>query len=61
MTKIEGSWSNEFVSVKEALAKNLDDGEDSGASAAVFIDREPALDRTSLTKPGTSSPVFAIG
>lgn len=44
MTKIEGSWSNEFVGVKEALAKNLYSGEDIGASAAVFINGEPVVD-----------------
>ena len=44
MTKIEGSCSNEFVGVKEALAKNLDSGEDIGASAAVFINGDPAVD-----------------
>jgi hypothetical protein len=45
MTKIEGSWSNEFVGVKEALAKNLDSGEDIGASAGHIGPRRMDGDR----------------
>jgi len=44
MADIKGSWNNEFERVVEALAKNLDAGEDIGASAAVFIDGDPVVD-----------------
>src|SRR5262245_56603169 len=44
MTKIQGSWSNVFSGVQEAFRKNLESGEDIGASAAVFIDGEPVVD-----------------
>jgi len=44
MSRIEGKCSNEFAGVKEAFAKNLNSGEDIGASAAVFIDGEPVVD-----------------
>ena len=44
MANIQGTWNNEFAGVQEALAKNLDSGEDIGASAAVFIDGEPVVD-----------------
>jgi CubicO group peptidase (beta-lactamase class C family) len=44
MSKIQGTWTDEFSEVKDAFAKNLDSGEDIGASAAVFIDGEPVVD-----------------
>jgi len=44
MARIEGTWTDEFSGVKEALATNLDNGEDIGSSAAVFIDGEPVVD-----------------
>jgi CubicO group peptidase (beta-lactamase class C family) len=44
MAEIQGTFSEEFVGVRDALARNLDSGADVGASAAVFIDGEPAVD-----------------
>ena len=44
MARIEGTWTDEFSGVKEAMATNLDNGEDIGSSAAVFIDGEPVVD-----------------
>lgn len=44
MADIHGTWSDEFSTVRDALAKNLDDGEDIGASAAVFVEGEPVVD-----------------
>jgi CubicO group peptidase (beta-lactamase class C family) len=44
MSKIQGTWRDEFSEVKDALAKNLDTGEDVGASAAVFMDGKPVVD-----------------
>jgi hypothetical protein len=38
MVDIHGNCSEEFIGVREVLAKNLDSGADVGASAAVFID-----------------------
>jgi hypothetical protein len=38
MAEIHGTFSEEFVGVREALAKNLDSGADIGSSAAVLID-----------------------
>src|SRR5262245_22484757 len=44
MANIQGTCREEFIGVREALAKNLDTGEDIGASAAVFIDGKPVVD-----------------
>src|SRR5262245_53874474 len=44
MPNINGTWNSEFEAVATALAKNLHDGEDIGASAAVVIDGEPVVD-----------------
>lgn len=44
MAEIQGSYEDRFEPVAEALARNLDDGADVGASVAVFIDGEPVVD-----------------
>ena len=44
MANIQGTWSDEFEGVAAAVAKNLDNGEDIGASAAVFLEGEPVVD-----------------
>lgn len=44
MAEIHGTFSEEFVGVRDALARNLDSGADIGSSAAVFIDGEPVVD-----------------
>src|SRR5215510_11245745 len=41
---IEGVCPDAFTRVRDALATNLANGEDLGASAAVFIDGEPVVD-----------------
>jgi hypothetical protein len=66
MTKIEGSLSNEFLGVKEALATNLDSGEGIGAPATVFNDSEPVVDirtATSMRREparGSATPLSTI-
>jgi hypothetical protein len=44
MAEIHGTSTEQFIGVREALARNLDSGADIGASAAVFIDGEPVVD-----------------
>jgi len=44
VAEIQGSYEDRFEPVAEALARNLDDGADVGASVAVFIDGEPVVD-----------------
>jgi CubicO group peptidase (beta-lactamase class C family) len=44
IAEIHGTFSEEFVGVREALAKNLDSGADIGSSAAVLIDGEPVVE-----------------
>lgn len=44
MADIQGTWSDEFAGVTEALANNLDAGADIGASAAVFVEGEAVVD-----------------
>jgi CubicO group peptidase (beta-lactamase class C family) len=41
---IHGTCNERFRAVQDVLAKNLNDGADLGASAAVFIDGEPVVD-----------------
>ena len=43
MTEVAGECDKRFETVKKALAELLD-GEDVGASAAVFVDGEPVAD-----------------
>src|SRR5262245_14584719 len=43
-TEIHGTFSEQFRRVHDAFAKNLDSGQDIGASVAVFIDGEPVVD-----------------
>jgi CubicO group peptidase (beta-lactamase class C family) len=44
VAEIQGSYEDRFEPVAEALARNLDDGADVGASVAVFLDGEPVVD-----------------
>jgi CubicO group peptidase (beta-lactamase class C family) len=43
-TTIHGTFEERFLRVRDAFAKNLDSGQDIGASVAVFIDGEPVVD-----------------
>lgn len=43
MAEVRGSCDSRFEAVRAALAESLD-GEDVGASAAVFVDGEPVAD-----------------
>jgi CubicO group peptidase (beta-lactamase class C family) len=42
--RIEGTCDERFGAVRDVLARNLADGTDIGASAAVFLDGEPIVD-----------------
>src|SRR5262245_40753421 len=42
--KVHGTCHPQFAAVRDALEKNLNNGEDIGSSAAVFIDGEPVVD-----------------
>src|SRR5215510_5875694 len=42
--EIHGTCDERFRLVRDAFARNLQSGEDLGASAAVFIDGEPVVD-----------------
>jgi CubicO group peptidase (beta-lactamase class C family) len=42
--EVHGFVAPGFEAVRDTLAKNLENGDDIGASAAVFIDGEPAVD-----------------
>ncbi len=44
MAEIEGEFDERFGGVAEALARNLDDGSDVGASVAVVLEGEPVVD-----------------
>ena len=44
MAQIEGEFDERFDGVAEALARNLDEGVDVGASVAVVLDGEPVVD-----------------
>jgi len=44
VTPIFGKCADRFIAVRDAFAKNLDTGQDIGASVAVFIDGEPVVD-----------------
>src|SRR5262245_54804979 len=44
MANVQGTCRDEFRAVSEAFEKNLDNGNDIGASAAVFIEGEPVVD-----------------
>lgn len=44
MAGIEGTFDERFGGVAEALARNLDEGVDVGASVAVVLDGEPVVD-----------------
>src|SRR5438105_10551139 len=44
MADIHGSFDERFTGVRDALADNLDQGLDVGASAAVMIDGRPVVD-----------------
>lgn len=43
-TEIHGTFNDRFRRVHDAFAKNLDSGQDIGASVAVFIEGEPVVD-----------------
>src|SRR5262245_6682648 len=43
-TEIHGTFSEQFRRVHDAFAKNLDSGQDIGASVALFIEGEPVVD-----------------
>jgi CubicO group peptidase (beta-lactamase class C family) len=43
VTEVQGTCDKRFEAVRDALAESLD-GEDVGASAAVFVDGEPVAD-----------------
>jgi CubicO group peptidase (beta-lactamase class C family) len=44
MAEIQGTWDERFTPVRDALAANLDSGQDIGASVAVVLDGEPVVD-----------------
>ena len=44
MADIAGTFDERFAAVAEALARNLDEGVDIGASVAVVLDGEPVVD-----------------
>ncbi len=44
MADVSGTYDERFAGVADALARNLDDGLDVGASVAVLIDGEPVVD-----------------
>jgi CubicO group peptidase (beta-lactamase class C family) len=44
MAEIHGEYQDGFAGMAEALARNVDQGLDTGASVAVFIDGEPVVD-----------------
>jgi CubicO group peptidase (beta-lactamase class C family) len=44
VARIEGQFAERFSGVAEALARNLDQGVDVGASVAVVLDGEPVVD-----------------
>ena len=41
MAEIKGTHNEQFKSVRDLLERNLENGDDIGASIAVFIDGEP--------------------
>jgi CubicO group peptidase (beta-lactamase class C family) len=43
-TEIHGTFNKRFRGVHDAFAKNLDSGQDIGASVAIFIEGEPVVD-----------------
>ena len=47
MAEIHGEYDRRFSAVAEALARNLDEGLDVGASVAMLLDGEPLCQRTS--------------
>src|SRR5262245_30088794 len=57
MANVQGACRDEFLAVREAFEKNLDNGNDIGASAAVLVDGEVVVDLSgghldeSRTKP----------
>jgi CubicO group peptidase (beta-lactamase class C family) len=44
MAEVHGSFDERFIGVRDALANNLEQGLDVGASAAVVIDGQPVVD-----------------
>jgi CubicO group peptidase (beta-lactamase class C family) len=44
MAEIQGTCDDRFAAVRDALAANLDSGQDVGASVAVVLDGEPVVD-----------------
>ena len=44
MAKVQGTCNEAFLSVRESFEKNLDNGNDIGASAAVLVDGEVVVD-----------------
>lgn len=44
MTEIKGTYNEQFKSVRDLLERNLENGDDTGASVAVYIDSEAVVD-----------------
>lgn len=44
MTDIKGTYNEQFKGVRDLLERNLENGDDTGASVAVFIDGEAVVD-----------------
>jgi CubicO group peptidase (beta-lactamase class C family) len=44
MTEISGTCDDRFASMRDLLARSIDDGDDLGASVAVNVDGEPVVD-----------------
>jgi CubicO group peptidase (beta-lactamase class C family) len=44
MTEIKGTYNEQFKNLSDLLGRNLENGDDVGASIAVYIDGEPVVD-----------------
>jgi hypothetical protein len=57
--EVQGTCSDQFSAVRDAFTRNLDTGQDIGASVAAFVDGEPAVDLRGRHFDGIYSRPFA--
>ena len=65
MAEVHGTWDDQYVGVRDAFAKNFDDGLEVGASTVVTVDGNVVVDIWGGTVepdgPGTDGPGTEVG